>query len=131
MRLRGKGSHTEVTRPYTGWMVRVKICGNTNLADALCAAEAGADLARSCDLLLAGGLTPDNVADAIRIVRPWGVDVASGTEQSPGVKDHNRVRSFIAATKGALVSIRQDRIGSQLNVPLTTEEAEWLEVDRG
>ncbi len=47
-------------------------------------------------LLLAGGLKPENIADAIRTVQPWGVDVASGVESSPGVKDPERVRSFIA-----------------------------------
>jgi phosphoribosylanthranilate isomerase len=49
--------------------------------------------------LLAGGLTPDNVADAIEAAWPWGVDVASGVESEPGVKDHGRVRSFIEIAK--------------------------------
>ena len=52
-------------------------------------------------LLLAGGLTPENVAAAIAIVRPWGVDVASGVEAEPGRKDHEKVRRFVAEVRSA------------------------------
>jgi phosphoribosylanthranilate isomerase len=45
--------------------------------------------------ILAGGLTPDNVADAIEAAWPWAVDVATGVEREPGIKDHGKVRSFI------------------------------------
>jgi phosphoribosylanthranilate isomerase len=52
-------------------------------------------------LLLAGRLDADNVAQAVREVRPYGVDVASGVESSAGIKDHELVRRFIAAAKEA------------------------------
>jgi phosphoribosylanthranilate isomerase len=56
---------------------------------------------RRVPVILAGGLTPDNVGEAIRAVRPWAVDSASGTEARPGVKDPARLRAFFRAVAGA------------------------------
>ena len=52
-------------------------------------------------ILLAGGLTPENVGEAVRRVRPYAVDVASGVERRPGVKDPQKVRDFVAAVRRA------------------------------
>lgn len=60
--------------------------------------EAGRLAART-ELVLAGGLDPDNVVEAIRRVRPWGVDVSSGVEASRGIKDPRRIETFIARVR--------------------------------
>jgi phosphoribosylanthranilate isomerase len=69
--------------------------GSGNVADW----SAAAGLAQRTRILLAGGLHPGNLAAALAMVRPWGVDVSSGVESAPGVKDPALVAAFVAAAR--------------------------------
>lgn len=60
-------------------------------------------------LILAGGLTPENVARAITVTSPWGVDTASGVESSPGIKDTAKIRSFVQQATRGFATLGQNR----------------------
>ena len=71
--------------------------------------SAAAELAGKYPLLLAGGLTPENVANAVQQVRPWGVDVASGVESEPGKKDAHKMLRFVMAVRDVEWKIESEK----------------------
>jgi phosphoribosylanthranilate isomerase len=77
-------------------------------------------------LMLAGGLGPDNVADAIHTVHPWGVDACSGLEAEPGKKDPRKLRAFIANAKEAGGDHGEDDVAE----PEGPVPFDWMEHDR-
>lgn len=78
--------------------------GSGKTFDWTAAQEFALDVGQRYRLIVAGGLTPENVTQAIEILRPWGVDVVSGVEREPGKKDHAKLKAFIAAAKGSPVT---------------------------
>ncbi|MCS6840985.1 MAG: phosphoribosylanthranilate isomerase [Roseiflexus sp.] len=86
--------------PHVRLLVDARVPGSYGGTGIIADWDRAAELARWRPVLLAGGLTPENVATAIARVRPWGVDVSSGVE-SNGMKDHAKIRAFIAAARAA------------------------------
>ena len=67
---------------------------------------AASGMAQQREIILAGGLNPENVRDAIERVKPYGIDVSSGVEVSPGIKDHERIKALFEAVHGSHYATR-------------------------
>jgi len=76
-------------------LLDAQVAGKYGGTGETCDWHTAAEISTQYNVLLAGGLTPENVAQAIRRVQPWGVDVASGVESTPGVKDADKLQRFI------------------------------------
>lgn len=83
--------------PASGLLLDAWVAGAYGGTGVRCNWEIAAEIAKKRAVILAGGLSPENVADAIRAVRPYGVDVSSGVEAAPGRKDRKKVAAFIRA----------------------------------
>jgi phosphoribosylanthranilate isomerase len=94
--------YAKLTRPPSAWLVDARVPGSYGgTGQTVDWTQLSPEQRRGWPrLILAGGLTPENVAEAVAIVRPDGVDVASGVESAAGVKDLQRVECFIAACRG-------------------------------
>ena len=102
------GACQRLNVPMTGCLLDAKVDGAFGGTGQVAPWELIAreyDRANWPSLILAGGLTPDNVAEAIQTVRPWGVDTASGVESSPGVKDIKLLARFVAEARRAFQAI--------------------------
>lgn len=97
-----EGYRAALSAPGIELMLDASVAGQRGGTGTLADWSLAARIARARPLWLAGGLTADNVADAIAKVRPLGVDVASGVEIAPGVKDPAKLGCFVRAVRGAL-----------------------------
>lgn len=85
--------------PASGLLLDAWVSGTFGGTGVRCNWEIAANIAKIRPVILAGGLTPENVAEAIRTVQPYGVDVSSGVEDAPGRKDRKKVAAFIRAAQ--------------------------------
>jgi phosphoribosylanthranilate isomerase len=101
-RIRDESSLGALTNYQTaGWLLDSYVSGKAGGTGARFNWELAFRATQLCPrVILAGGLTPANVADAVRQVRPYAVDVSSGVEWKPGKKDRHKMKDFIAAAKG-------------------------------
>ena len=93
----GVGLKPDLQRKHTRILFEGPVSGVGSTSDW----KGAAQLARTTELVLAGGLNATNVADAIATVRPFGVDVSSGVEASPGIKDPARIHEFVQRARAA------------------------------
>jgi len=87
--------------PAAAWLLDSKVEGRRGGTGVTFDWNLAAEAAKRGRVILAGGLTPDNVAEAVRIAKPYGVDASSGVESEPGRKDKARLEAFVAAARGA------------------------------
>jgi phosphoribosylanthranilate isomerase len=93
--------------PVSAFLLDASVKGQRGGTGQTCdwdAASAAVALGRP--VILAGGLTPENVADSVRAVQPYAVDTASGVESEPGKKDHGKLRDFVERAKSAVLVSR-------------------------
>jgi phosphoribosylanthranilate isomerase len=98
----GVNDETFAAYPVSALLLDACVAGEYGGTGQRCDWPTAARIAARHRLILAGGLTPDNVAEAVRRVRPYAVDVSSGVEKEPGVKDPEKVASFIRMAREAL-----------------------------
>jgi phosphoribosylanthranilate isomerase len=97
----GADARRAATFPGERLLVDTKVSGGSGGTGKVFDWQLVTDLGRNRQLIVAGGLNPSNVAAAVRVLAPFGVDVASGVESAPGVKDPELVTAFIAAVQAA------------------------------
>jgi phosphoribosylanthranilate isomerase len=100
LRVRDGSDLSELERyPATAYLLDTYVAGQPGGTGLVFDWKLAAQAVQYGPIMLAGGLTPGNVAQAIQTAQPWAVDVSSGVEAAPGRKDHDKVRRFVRAAK--------------------------------